>query len=87
MKTLFSSALLCLAVSAFAQETKKDEGSIYDYGTRIYDTRTSRSMSVDPKASQQNSPYKFAENKPVVIDTTATKQPDTEPKKKIITTK
>lgn len=87
MKNILTSAFLFLAVTAFAQDTKKESGSIYDYGERIYDTRTSRSMSVDPKASQQNSPYKFAENNPVVADTTTTSQTVIEPKKKITATK
>lgn len=74
MKIVFTSALLCFTVSAFAQDNKKDTAQLYDYGARIYDARIGRYMNVDPI---QNNPYKFA-------DTTATKQPATEPKKKVV---
>ena len=83
MKTLFTSAFLCLAVTAFAQDTKKDTATTNDYGARIYDARILRYMSSDPKASEQNNPYNFAENKLLVVDTVATKQPTTKPKQKI----
>lgn len=79
MKTLFTSAFLCLAVTAFAQDTKKDTvktGSYEDFGARIYDARIGRAMSVDPKQSKENNPYQFA-------DTTKTKQVADKPKKKI----
>lgn len=77
MKTIFTSALLCFAVSAFAQDTKKDTAQLYDYGARIYDARIGRPMSVDPKQSKENNPYQFA-------DTTNIKQPANEPKKKAV---
>lgn len=80
MKTLFTSAFLCLAIAAFAQDstkTKADSASLY-YGARIYDTRIGRSASVDPKASSQNNPYQFEQ----LSDSTAVKQPADKPKKK-----
>lgn len=83
MKTLFTSAFLCLAISAFAQDstkTKSDSASL-DYGYRIYDTRIGRSASIDPKASPQNNPYKFTEQK-TVSDSTTVKQPADKPKEK-----
>jgi len=83
MKTLFTSALLLLTLTSFAQDTKKDSATTLDYGARIYDPRIARYISTDPKASEQNNPYKFAENKPIVVDTTATKQSATKPKRKI----
>lgn len=85
MKTLFTSAFLCLTVSVFAQDstkTKADSASL-DYGYRIYDTRIGRSASVDPKASQQNNPYQF-EQQNTISDSTAVKQPVDKPKKKTI---
>jgi RHS repeat-associated protein len=67
MKTLFTSAFLFLAVSAFAQNTKKDTTQLYDYGARIYDSRIGRYMSVDPQQPKENNnPYQFAKK-----DTTA----------------
>jgi hypothetical protein len=59
MKNIFTSTFLFLAVTAFAQDTKKDSTAL-DYGARIYDARIGRSMSVDPKSSQNN-PYDFAQ--------------------------
>ena len=73
MKNIFTSILLCLAVTAFAQDTKKDTvktGSYEDFGARIYDARIGRSMSVDPKASQ-NSPYNFADKQDTLQQDTA----------------
>jgi len=61
MKNIFTSALLFLSVSAFAQDTKKDTAATNDYGARIYDARIGRYMSVDPKQSEENNPYKFAD--------------------------
>ncbi|MBA3707104.1 MAG: hypothetical protein H0W84_14740 [Bacteroidetes bacterium] len=84
MKNIFTSAFLCLAVTAFAQDTKKDSvktGSYENFGARIYDARIGRYMAVDPKASQLN-PYNFEEMKKD-SDSTATKQPATKPKQKI----
>ncbi|MFZ4771899.1 MAG: hypothetical protein ACOYLO_17085 [Ferruginibacter sp.] len=78
MKNIFTSAFLFLAVTAFAQDTKKDTTTTLDYGARIYDARIGRSMSVDPKQSKENNPYQFA-------DTTKTKQVADKPKKKITT--
>ena len=75
MKNIFTSTFLLLAVTAFAQDTKKDTTTTLDYGARIYDARIGRSMSVDPNQSKENNPYQFA-------DTIATKQPPNEPKKK-----
>ena len=49
--------------------------SYEDCGMRIYDARILRYMSVDPKQSKENSPYKFAA-------TTATKHIADKPKKK-----
>ena len=79
MKNIFTSAFFFLAVTAFAQDTKKDTvktGSYEDFGARIYDARIGRSMSVDPTQTKENDPYQFA-------DTTKSKQPINEPKKKI----
>jgi RHS repeat-associated protein len=73
MKHILTSAFLLLAVTAFAQDTKKDT-TTSDHGFRTYDARIGRYMSVDPKDSQNN-PYQFA-------DTTQTKQAD-KPKKVI----
>ena len=73
MKNIFTSAFLFLAVTAFAQDNKKDTTAL-DYGARIYDARIGRSMSVDPKQSKENNPYQFA-------DTTNTKQVADKPKK------
>ena len=43
------------------------EGTIYDYGFRIYDTRLARFLSVDPlvKSYPFYSPYHFAGNSPI----------------------
>ena len=82
MKTLFISAFLCLAASAFAQDslttTKSDSVDLY-YGARIYDTRIGRSASADPLATQQNNPYQF-EQKNTASDSTTVKQPADKPK-------
>lgn len=70
MKTLFTSAFLCLTISAFAQDstnTKSDSASL-DYGMRIYDARIGHFASVDPKTKPQNNPYQFSKS-----DTTAIK--------------
>lgn len=80
MKNIFTSALLFLTVTAFAQDSKKDSAATNDYGMRIYDTRIGRYMAVDPKASQNN-PYNFTEQKTVVDSTDATKQAADKPKK------
>lgn len=77
MKNIFTSVLLCLAVSAFAQDTKKDTATALDYGARIYDARIGRYMAVDPKQSKENNPYLFA-------DTAITKQVADKPKKKAV---
>lgn len=61
MKNILAFIFLCLAVSAFAQDNKKDTAS-FDYGARVYDARISRAMSVDPKATQGNNPYNFNNN-------------------------
>jgi tetratricopeptide (TPR) repeat protein len=61
MKNIFTSAFLLLAVTAFAQDTKKDTTQLYDFGARIYDSRIGRSMSVGPKQVKENNPYKFAD--------------------------
>lgn len=85
MKNIFTPVFLCLAISAFAQDstkTKSDSTSL-DYGYRIYDTRIGRSASVDPKASPQNNPYQFEQQK-TVSDSTTVKQPADKPKKKSI---
>jgi len=74
MKTLFTSALLLLTLTSFAQDTKKDSATALDYGARIYDPRIARYISTDPKASEQNNPYKFADT---------TKQSKNNPKEKI----
>ena len=44
------------------------EGAVYDYGFRIYDSRLSRFLSVDPLSSKFSwwSPYAFAGNTPIV---------------------
>lgn len=83
MKTLFTSAFLCLTVSAFAQDTTKtkQDTASFDYGMRIYDTRIGRFVSVDPKAAQNN-PYYFTEPN-TISDTTVVKQPADKPKNKI----
>lgn len=79
MKNIFTSAFLFLTVTSFAQDTKKDTGSIYDYGARIYDARIGRYMAVDPNVK---SPYSFSsDGKLVIADTT--QQPLDKPKKKI----
>ncbi|HET6243843.1 MAG: hypothetical protein H0V01_10765 [Bacteroidetes bacterium] len=83
MKNRLTSAFIFLAVSAFAQDTKKDTvktGSLEDYGMRIYDPRIGRAMSTEPKDLPQNNPYNFEE---VRKDSTAVKQPATEPKQKV----
>jgi len=75
MKNIFTLSLLCLSITTFAQDTKKDSvvaGSVEDYGMRMYDTRTLRYMSVDPvQQPNENNPYQFADT---------TKQPADEPK-------
>lgn len=76
MKNIFTSILLCLAFTAFAQDNKKDTTAL-DYGARIYDARIGRSMSVDPKQAKENNPYQFA-------DSTKTKQVADKPKKKAV---
>ncbi len=76
MKNIFNSAFLLLAITAFAQNTKKDNTTALDYGARIYNTRIARYMSFDPKTSQNN-PYQFA-------DTTKAKQVADKPKKKAV---
>lgn len=68
MKNIFTAILFLLAVTAFAQDsltTVKTDTTSFDYGMRIYDTRIGRSASVDPKASQQNNPYQFEQQKTV----------------------
>ncbi len=80
MKFFFTSALLFLAVSAFAQDTKKDSAATNDYGMRIYDARLKNYMSVDPKASQNN-PYNFTEQKIVSADSTKVTPATNKPKK------
>jgi RHS repeat-associated protein len=71
MKNILTSAFFFLAITAFAQDTKKDTTAL-DYGFRTYDARIGRYMSVDPQASQNN-PYQFADtttNTKQVADTT-----------------
>jgi hypothetical protein len=52
MKNIFTSACLCLTISAFAQDNKKDTTQLYDYGMRIYDARIGRYMSTDSNSSK-----------------------------------
>lgn len=70
MKMLFTSALIFLTVTAFAQDKKKDTATAYDYGARMYDARIGRAMSVGPNQSKENNPYQFTEQKTVASDTT-----------------
>src|SRR6218665_389538 len=64
MKNLFTLIAICLTVSAFPQDTKKDTANP-EHGSMIYDTRISRHMSTDPKRSKENnlntSKYKLVE--------------------------
>jgi RHS repeat-associated protein len=52
----------------FDPEWHGSNGTIYDYGFRIYDTRLARFLSVDPltKSYPWYTPYQFAGNKPIV---------------------
>jgi len=64
MKNLFTLIAICLTVSAFPQDTKKDTANP-EHGAMIYDARISRHMSTDPKRSKENnlntSKYKLIE--------------------------
>jgi len=62
MKNIFTSAFLCLAVTAFAQDTKKDTAATNDYGARIYGARIGHAMSVNAEATSQNTPYQVMHN-------------------------
>jgi len=45
----------------------KGDGNQQDYGARVYDPRLGRFLSIDPKGRDfaWNSPYCFAENRPI----------------------
>ena len=76
MKTLFIICAICLVNFGFSQNTKKDTtttNETVDFGTRIYDTRIVRYMSMD---TVKSNPYTFA-------DTTNSKQLADKPKKTI----
>jgi hypothetical protein len=75
MKYILTSAFLCLAVTAFAQDTTKTKSDTtsYIFGHKTYDARIGRYVSFED--SLQNNPYKFA-------DTNTTTLPANEPKKK-----
>lgn len=60
MKNIITSAFICLALSACAQDTKKDTASS-DYEVRAYDAGIGHYMSVDPKQAKENNPYQFAD--------------------------
>ena len=58
MKTLFIVLATCLAIGASSQNATKDtiaKGSMEDFGTRIYDTRIGRYMSMDTSKSNKYS--------------------------------
>ncbi|MBA3900120.1 MAG: hypothetical protein H0X62_07915 [Bacteroidetes bacterium] len=62
MKNILTSAFISLAVSAFAQDTKKDTAQLHDCSARIYDARIGRYMSIDSQQSKENNPYQFMQN-------------------------
>ena len=82
MKKLFIFTFLVTGLVVNAQDAQKDTTKVYDYNARNYEPRLGKhkQLTVDPE-TKHNNPYKFAEDKAVVADTTI-KQPANKLKKK-----
>lgn len=84
MKNLILFIFISIAFNINAQDTKKDTTKEYNYDVRFYEPRCSnhKLLSVDHE-SKHNNPYKFAEQKSIVIDSTF-KQPAYKRKNKTV---